>query len=131
MRTFPPSHQIEGQESEVKHEILHILQHALGVDQYGRGIQYRNHFVTGPGSKDWDLCNEAVSEGMMLRNEPREIYGNDYNFQVTQFGRQFMASKSLQPPRLTRSQLRYRRFCEIDGGFTFKEWIQNGWYKQF
>ena len=33
---------------------LHILQHSLGLDKYGDGNQYRNHFVTGPGSTDFD-----------------------------------------------------------------------------
>ena len=28
-------------------EQLHILQHALGVDKFGLGEQYRNHYVGG------------------------------------------------------------------------------------
>lgn len=37
-------------------EHMHILQHALGLDQYGRGREYRNHFCTGPGSVDFLPC---------------------------------------------------------------------------
>lgn len=42
---------------------LRILQHSLGLDQYGAGRQYRNHFVTGEGSDGFPLCRELVAEG--------------------------------------------------------------------
>lgn len=35
----------------MKASLLNILQHSLGLDEYGRGTPYRNHFVTGEGSK--------------------------------------------------------------------------------
>lgn len=28
-------------------EQLHVLQHALGLDKYGQGEMYRNHFCAG------------------------------------------------------------------------------------
>ena len=44
---------------------LSILQHALGVDQYGQGEQYRSHYVTGPGSDAWQDLNEMVTDGLI------------------------------------------------------------------
>jgi len=35
---------------------LEILQHSLGVDQYGRGEMYRNHFCAG--ADDEPACRE-------------------------------------------------------------------------
>ena len=42
---------------------LEILQHALGVDQYGRGEMYRNHFCAG--GDDEATCRELVEMGYM------------------------------------------------------------------
>ena len=46
-------------------EQLHILQHSLGLDEYGRGTMYRNHFVTGEGSLDHPHCVALVEAGLM------------------------------------------------------------------
>lgn len=62
----PPSVPIMGQDSQQrKNELLHILQHALGRDVYGRGTDYRNHYCAGPGHHSFDLCREAVAAGLM------------------------------------------------------------------
>jgi hypothetical protein len=44
-------------------KLLHILQHSLGLNEYGRGTFYRNRFVTGEGSIDRLLCMELVELG--------------------------------------------------------------------
>lgn len=48
---------------------LHILQHSLGADQYGRRERYgdRNHFCAG--GKDEDICKELVALGYMVQHE--------------------------------------------------------------
>ena len=45
----------------------HILKHALGISQ--GGTSYRNHFATGPGSKDYDDCMALVNVGYMVRKD--------------------------------------------------------------
>ena len=63
-------------------EQLHILQHSLGVDQYGQG----------------------------------EI--------VTESGKAAVRCESPKPPKLTRSQKRYREFLNEDCGASFGEWLK-------
>jgi hypothetical protein len=106
---------------------LHILQHSLGLDQYGHGNQYRNHFVTGPGSDDFSDCMALVESGLMKRHNPREIYGGDYCFTVTSAGIDYVALNSPAPPpqpKLTRSQKRYREYLAADWySDSFAEWL--------
>ena len=64
---------------------MHILRHALGLSQ--RAHEYRNRFVTGPGSKDYDECEALVAAGLMRRYEGNEITGGDYLYQVTDAGK--------------------------------------------
>jgi hypothetical protein len=56
-------------------KLLHILQHSLGLDEYGRGTFYRNRFVTGEGSTDHPLCMELVALGYMKRFPAVELFG--------------------------------------------------------
>ena len=76
----------------MKKRHLEILQHSLGVDQYGRGNQYRNRFVTGPLSTDWPDCMELTELGFMRRREPHEFFGMEYLFTVTDAGKIAMAT---------------------------------------
>jgi hypothetical protein len=105
-------------------ERLHILQHALGVDQYGRGEQYRSHFVTGEGSVDHPHCMALVAAGLMTRRDGATLpFGGDDLFHVTDAGRAAVAEHSPAPPRLTRSQQRYQAYLNADTGMSFREWI--------
>lgn len=45
---------------------LQILQHSLGLNQYGQGQHERNHFVTGPESQDFLDCGSLVVAGFMV-----------------------------------------------------------------
>lgn len=106
---------------------LHILQHSLGLDQYGRGESYRNHFVTGEGSKDHAACMELVALGWMTRRTGNELSGGDDVFHVTDDGRAAVRAWSPSPPtppKLTRSQQRYRDFLNFDGGCSFIEYVR-------
>ncbi len=105
---------------------LHILQHSLGLDQYGGGTQYRNHFVTGPGSKDFANCRALVAGGLMTERAGNELSGGDSIFCVTPKGIDFVALNSpARPPeqKLTRSQKRYRAWLNADCGLSFAEWL--------
>lgn len=108
--------------------LLHLLQHALGLDDYGRGTMYRNHFVTGEGCDGWTLLNQAVTDGLATRHDPRKMFGGDYCFTVTDAGKKYVREKSPAPPKRTRSQKRYDAFMSEDSGYTFGEWLKcGGW----
>lgn len=104
--------------------LLPILQHAIGVDQFGRGSQYRNHFVAGPGHSDYQTCLEAVASGLMRHHQNSHVCGGNV-FYVTDTGRAFVAEHSPQPPKLSRSQRRYKAFLDHDSGLPFREWLSS------
>ena len=105
---------------------LHILQHALGLDDYGRGESYRNHFVAGEGHHDWVALLEHVAAGRMTQHSPREIFGGSHCFTVTESGREYVRANSPRPPKLTRAQRRYRQWLKIADvtGQSFGEWLR-------
>lgn len=99
------------------------MQHALGLDQYGKGAAYRSHYVAGPGSGEWQLLTEMTTEGLLINFGSGEMYGGDYCFAVTDRGREYVHANSPKPPKLTRSQRRYRDFLDADSGLSFYEWL--------
>ena len=102
---------------------LHILQHALGVDQYGRNPHrpnsddefgcYRNLFITSPTCPDGLLCQELVALDHMHDHGPQRIAGGMHCYTVTQAGYDAMRAASPAPPKLTRGQRTYRAFREV------------------
>lgn len=103
---------------------LSILQHALGVDQDGRGDQYRDHFVAGPSHSDYQTCMAMASEGLMNRHVRHGLAGGSDLFIVTEAGRRFVRENSPLPPKLTRSQRRYEAWLRADCGMKFGEWLK-------
>lgn len=99
---------------------LEILQHSLGVDQYGQGRMYRNHFCAG--GDDEVVCRELVALGYM-ETFTREFLPY-YNCIVTKAGKAAMLAESPKPPVLTRGQQRYRAFLKADSGLSFREWLK-------
>ena len=99
---------------------LEILQHSLGVDQYGQGEMYRNHFCAG--GDDEAICRELVAMGYMETFE--RPYLPYYNCTVTAAGRAAMLAESPKPPKLSRSQHRYRDFLKADLGISFREYLK-------
>lgn len=65
-----------------------ILKHALCG---GGNREYRNHFVTGPGSDDYDACMSLVERGLMLRHNRSLVC--DPIFVVTELGRVALKKK--------------------------------------
>ncbi len=116
--------------------LLSILQHALGRDEYGRrrhnaSEDYRNHFCTGSGSDDFDLCSQAVALGLMTRHEPRVISGGDWIFNVTDAGKTYVTENSPAPPRISRAKKRYLQYLgsvAADLGTPFGDWLKAGAY---
>lgn len=66
-------------------EQVQILRHALGLDR--RGGEYRNHFVTGPGSSDYQDCEALVAAGLMTKRPGNELTGGDGCYTVTDAGK--------------------------------------------
>lgn len=102
----------KGKGVKMEKELLHILQHSIGVDQYGQGDQYRNHFATGPGGKDFEKCQQLCGMGLMRDLGTRNIWGNMHCFVVTQKGIEAVAIESPSPPKISRSKKRYQEYLE-------------------
>jgi hypothetical protein len=102
---------------------LQILQHSLGLNEFGQGSQYRNHFVTGSGTTDYPTCMALVEQGLMTRRSGSAISGGSDIFSVTDAGIRHVAEHSPKPPKLTRSQQRYRDWAREDGEMRFGEWL--------
>lgn len=92
--------------------ILEVLQHALGVDRFGRGSMYRDHFVAGPGHSDFDTCLAATERGLMQRYENKHVIGGNV-FVVTDQGRQFVLARSPKPDRKQKARDRYSRYLDL------------------
>jgi hypothetical protein len=82
---------------------------------------YRNHFCAG--ATDELVCRELVAMGYMETFvRPYLPY---YNCTVTESGKAAMLEQSPKPPKLTRSQLRYRSFLDADSGESFGQWLKD------
>lgn len=63
-----------------------ILRHALGLGC--SDVEYRNRFVTGPGSTDYPHCEALVASGLMtIRVTPAYCHPDDRVYAVTDAGR--------------------------------------------
>jgi len=113
----------------MKKEHLQILQHSLGVDEFGRitrgfrgaDVFPRNYFCAG--GKDEDVCRELIALGYMRQHPTTRLYPY-LNCSVTEAGIAAMRAESPKPPKLSRAQQRYRRFLEEDSGLNFGEWLR-------
>ena len=103
---------------------LHILQHALGLDDHGQGSWYRNHYVCGAGHHGYEDCRALVDLGFMTERPPSELTGGDSCFVVTDAGKDAVRRESPPPPKLTRDQKRYRDWLRADSGIKFGEWLK-------
>lgn len=101
---------------------LEILQHALGVDQYGQGRMYREHFAAG--GADVEICQELIALGYMRQVATTSVFP-DFNCRVTDEGRVVVRRDSPKPPALSRSQKRYRAYLNADSGLSFMEWLRH------
>lgn len=103
---------------------LHILQHSLGLDQYGRGAMNREHFVTGEGSLDHADCVELFELGFMSRRAAVQMFGGDDFFRVTAAGKKAAIENSPPPPKVSRSKQRYLDYLSADSSTSFGDWLK-------
>lgn len=111
-------------------EQLHILQHSLGCDKYGQGKRgrdehdgclgfYRNRYAADP----FPVMDSLVALGLMRDHGAYELAGGMHLYRVTEAGVLAMDEQSPEPPKLTRSQQRFRDFQSADTGESFREWL--------
>lgn len=79
---------------DIEPEQIEILRHALGLRLGAR--EFRNHFVTGPGSVDYPHCETLVEAGLMTRREGTALSGGDQVYYVTEAGKA-VARKQAKP----------------------------------
>lgn len=111
---------------------LHILQHSLGCDQYGRVDRlyrdegdgafghYRNRYVSDP---DADLT-ALVEMGYLADHGGYDVAGGMHYYRVTKEGLAKMRELSPAPPKVSRGRQRYLDFLSEDGSLTFGEWLK-------
>jgi hypothetical protein len=107
---------------------LHVLQHALGLNEYGAGTAYRNHFVTSPESEDGQICERCVALGLMTidhRYSGSPLAGGATLYRVTDAGRESVRRNSPKPPRKSAGQKRYEQYLNSCSGESFGEWLRN------
>jgi hypothetical protein len=120
---------------------LSILQHSLGVDEYGRspgerrlrdegdgcGPYYRNRFVTSLESKDGKLCLELAAAGLMRDVGASQLFGEgNHCFMVTTEGMAVMRQQSPSPPKVSRGRRMYRMWrdlSEVCPGVSFLDFL--------
>lgn len=105
---------------------LHILQHSLGLDRYGRGAGHRNYFVTSEGTEDYPACIAAVADGLMTQTPGNAITGGYDVFRVTPAGMAWVQEHSPPAPAMTRGQRTYMAWLSSCTGQSFGEWIKSG-----
>ena len=73
---------------------LHILQHSLGLDKYGKGTMYRNRYVITQGCDTWDDCKSLCDLGFMIDKGPCFHCGGMNIFHVTNAGKEAVKRES-------------------------------------
>ncbi len=69
------------------------------------------------------VCRELVEMGYMKQHRTTEMLPY-FNCSVTDEGIKAMREESPAPPKLSRSQQRYREFLRADCGYSFIEWLK-------
>jgi hypothetical protein len=96
----------------MKPNLLHVLQHSLGVDKFGQGTTYRNYFAAG--ALDEVVCRDLIALGFM--QEYRSASPEPYvYFAVTDDGIRAMRRESPMPPNLTPTRRHYLECLRTTG----------------
>lgn len=104
-------------------EQLHILQHSLGLDEYGRGTKYRNRFVCDPNTE----MEELVAMGLMRCRGLLSFADGMHCYYVTPAGEAAIAAESPKPPKVSRGRQRYLRWLEVADCYpdmNFGDWLK-------
>lgn len=111
---------------------LHIVQHALGCDLFGRTTYkgrdegdgcfefHRNRYVA---DSDADLC-ALLAQGLLQDHGAVACYGGMHCYTVTREGVAAMRRESPAPPRVSRAARRYEAFLAADSGLSFRDWLK-------
>lgn len=67
------------------------MKHALGAGKGRPG--WRNYFVTGPGSDDYDDCEALVAAGLMKKRSGGPLSGGDPVYSVTDAGQDVLVGR--------------------------------------
>jgi len=112
---------VDTPQTKLTKDELSVLQHTLGLNQHGRRKQDRNHFVG-----DSPVLRKLAADGLMEvhPHSGSELSGGSPAYFATVEGRLAAIDQSPAPPKLTRSQKRYRRFLASDIGISFGEWLK-------
>lgn len=70
-----------------------LARHALGLPNRRR-TNYRNHFVTGPGSYDYAAWEAMVASGAATRRPGSVLTGGDDLFRLTRAGAEAALERS-------------------------------------
>lgn len=104
-----------------------IIQHTIGVDEYGREFHKRNFFGTESTCADGKICEQLVAAGLMKWHGKSAMCDNEDQYTVTADGRRFFFSSCPTIPKTkkkTAAQKRYQEFLDADSGVPFFEWIK-------
>lgn len=83
---------------------LQILQHSLGLDRYGQGPRFRNHFVAG--GCDLIVCRGLATLGLMVEHPASDLTGGSPWFSVSPIGIEAVEHQSPRPPAYPGARLR-------------------------
>ena len=117
----------------ISRDELHILRHAIGIDDAGQDRypnarsddERRNYYVTAAESPDGQRCQRLVVFGWMRDAGRHCMMPGDHYYIVTDAGKAVVRLHKPAPPRLTRSQRRYREFLDSASGILkFGEWLK-------
>lgn len=106
---------------------LAILQHSLGLNEFGEGSFFRNHFVVGPYGSDRENIKCLVNQSFMEKSPVLgALIGEDSEcFHVTALGIDFVKKKSPTRARKTKSQQRGARWREYGDCFdSFRDFLK-------
>ena len=118
-------------------EHLHILHHSLGISEpleiSKQKPPYRNHFVTEPRGKDFELLKDLEKAGLVERQRHSLLRSKQWCFHCTDEGKR-LASTTRPTLKLTRDQRRYDNFLEmsdVDQDLTFRKFLTDPQYEEF
>lgn len=65
---------------------VEIMAHALGLNS--EKVSFRNHFVTGPGTTDFPICENLKKQGLMRKD--KMAFLSDPIYHVTEKGKKII-----------------------------------------
>jgi len=102
---------------------VHILRHALGINDDGHGNEYRNYFTSGPDCDNFAMLREMVAAGLMVERSS-DMLGSLSVFHCTENGKELARRDVVPAQKLTRSQKRYRAFLASPTAAPFGDWLR-------